>query len=201
MALNAPLRACDLAAQTPHGPLFDGLAFALPPGLIWLRGGDGSGKTTLLRQLAGAPQPPGLRCRGHLAPAVPVFWADPQSPALDAATPAQAWAALAGPHAGFDAARARELAQALGLAPHLDKALYALSTGSKRKVWLAAAFASGAALTLLDEPLAALDAAASRVVVDLLAEAAEHPRRAFLVASHHPLDGLPLAGQVDLGGH
>ena len=32
-----------------------------------------------------------------------------------------------------------------------------LSAGTRRKVWLAGAFASGAAVTLLDEPFAALD--------------------------------------------
>lgn len=200
MALKPALQFRDLGAHTPHRTLFDGLALSLPPGLSWLRGGDGSGKTTLLRLLAGAPQPPDITTRATLPAGLAVFWADPQSEALDNSTPTEAWAALAGPHPGFDAALATELAQALGLEPHWHKPLCALSTGSKRKVWLAAAFASGAALTLLDEPLAALDGAAARVVLDLLEDAADHPRRAFLVASHHPLDSLPLAGTVDLGG-
>ena len=53
----------------------------------------------------------------------------------------------------------QHLIQAFELTPHLEKPLYMLSTGSKRKVWLAAAFASGAAVTLLDQPFAALDKA------------------------------------------
>jgi ABC-type transport system involved in cytochrome c biogenesis ATPase subunit len=45
------------------------------------------------------------------------------------------------------------LIDGFGLQPHLDKPLYMLSTGSKRKVWLSAALAAGAPLTLIDQPL------------------------------------------------
>ena len=46
----------------------------------------------------------------------------------------------------------------------MHEPLLALSTGSLRKLWMAAAWASGAALTLIDEPLAALDRPSERYV-------------------------------------
>jgi energy-coupling factor transporter ATP-binding protein EcfA2 len=73
-----------------------------------------------------------------------------------------------------------------------------LSTGSKRKVWLAAALASGAAVTLLDEPFAALDQASINFVLELLADATEHPTRAWVMADYTAPEGVPLAAIIDL---
>ena len=61
------------------------------------------------------------------------------------------------------------------------------------------AFASGAALTLLDMPFAALDKGSIRFVLALLEEAATHPARAFVVADYTAPAGVPLAGLIDLG--
>ncbi|QNP48116.1 hypothetical protein [Diaphorobacter aerolatus] len=52
----------------------------------------------------------------------------------------------------------------------MHKPLLALSTGSLRKLWMAAAWASGAAITLIDEPLAALDKPSMRYVQETLNE-------------------------------
>jgi ABC-type cobalamin/Fe3+-siderophores transport system ATPase subunit len=60
-------------------------------------------------------------------------------------------------YAGFDQTVLLQLIDGLALEPHLFKQIQMLSSGTRRKVWIAAAFASGAALTLLDDPLAALD--------------------------------------------
>ena len=76
--------------------------------------------------------------------------------------------------------------------------IYNASTGSPE----AAAAASGAPLTLLDTPFAALDAASARVLADVLAEAAEDTARAWVVADHEipaVLQGVALAGVIDLG--
>ena len=66
------------------------------------------------------------------------------------------------------------------------------------EVWLAAAFASGAALTLLDQPFAAVDKASMGVITGLLQEAATHPSRAWVVADHVAPAGVPLAAMIDL---
>ena len=74
-----------------------------------------------------------------------------------------------------------------------------LSTGSKRKVWLAAACASGAPLTLLDEPFAALDKTSIRCLLGVLGDAAAQPQRAWVLADYVAPPGVPLAWQLDLG--
>jgi ABC-type nitrate/sulfonate/bicarbonate transport system ATPase subunit len=73
-----------------------------------------------------------------------------------------------------------------------------LSTGSKRKVWLSAAFASGAALTLIDQPFAALDAPSIRFLRELLVEASEHTSRAWLLADHAAPAGIAFGTVRDL---
>jgi ABC-type multidrug transport system ATPase subunit len=128
-----------------------------------------------------------------------VFWADPRSSAWEQVTPSAYFKSLLRQYPRFDAQAVMELADDLGLTPHLEKPLYMLSTGSKRKVWLAAAFASGAAVTLLDEPFAALDPASIRFVRELLAEAAAHPSRTWVLADYTAPAGVALAGVIDLG--
>lgn len=172
-----------------------------------LRGGDGSGKTTLLRLLAGELPAQGgqLQLRqtslrdAPLAYRQLVFWTDPRSTAFDQLTAVACFKSLQGARPGFDEKLLGALTEGLSLTPHLDKPLYMLSTGSKRKVWLAAAFAAGAALTLLDEPFAALDKASIVYVLELLAEAAEHPARAWVVAHYEAPGEVPLAHIIDLG--
>ena len=81
----------------------------------------------------------------------------------------------------------------------MHKQLFMLSTGSKRKVFLAAALASGAQLTLFDDPFAALDATSIRFVLGWLDAAASATNRAWVIAGHVVPDGLPLAQIIDLG--
>jgi len=73
-----------------------------------------------------------------------------------------------------------------------------LSTGSKRKVWLSAAFASGAAVTLIDEPFVALDKRSIDFLLELLQDVADHPARAWVVADYTAPAGVPLAAMVEL---
>jgi energy-coupling factor transporter ATP-binding protein EcfA2 len=73
------------------------------------------------------------------------------------------------------------------------------STGSKRKVWLIAALASGATLTLLDEPFAALDKASIRSILAQLKEAAQHASRAWVVADYEAPPGVAMAHTIYLG--
>ncbi len=128
-----------------------------------------------------------------------VFWADPRSQAFDQLTALEYFKSLPELYPRFDSQGLAELVRGLMLAPHLDKPLYMLSSGSKRKVWLAAALASGAAVTLLDEPFAALDKASIGFVIERLQDASEHTQRAWVLAHHEAPAGLPLAATLDLG--
>ena len=103
-------------------------------------------------------------------------------------------------HPGFDTQALPFLMDGLSLAAHRHKHLYMLSTGSKRKVWLAAAFACGAAVTLLDQPFAALDKASIGFVTELLEDAAGHSSRAWMVSDFEAPASVPLAAVIDLGG-
>ncbi len=64
--------------------------------------------------------------------------------------------------------------EGFGLEPHLLKPLWHLSTGTLRKLGMAAALASGARVTVIEEPIAALDTASIRYLsqaLDALGEA------------------------------
>jgi ABC-type multidrug transport system ATPase subunit len=187
--------------------LFDLASLRILPGLSLVQGGEGRGKTTLLRLLTGElPHQVGSMVLAGIdlhtqtgAYRSAVAWFDPRSTDHDASSAKVFFQAQTARYPHWDAALLADLADALGLGPHLDKPLYMLSTGSKRKVWLAAAFASGAALTLLDEPFAALDGASIRAVMVLLTEAATHQGRAWVLADYQAPGQIPLALTVDLG--
>ncbi len=91
-----------------------------------------------------------------------------------------------------------ELIEGLGLQPHLAKPIYMLSSDTKRKVWLAAAFSAGASVTLLDDPFAALDKASVLFVTRQMQRAALDPNRALIVTHYDDLDGVALARTIDL---
>ena len=175
-------------------------------GVTLLYGDTGSGKSTLLRLMAGR-----LPAAGRLTLAGArldgereayqrnVFFCDPTTDAFDALTALECTASPNAGDARFSEAAWRSFVEGFSLTPHLDKPMYMLSTGSKRKVWLAAALASGRALTLLDEPTGGLDAASIRFLWRTLARlAAERPDRAIVVASATRIDSVPLSGSIEL---
>ncbi|MEB0012169.1 ATP-binding cassette domain-containing protein [Glaciimonas sp. Gout2] len=172
-----------------------------------MRGGEGSGKTTLLRLLAGElPAAKGdLEINGVKLVDQPaayrrqVFWIDMRSDAFDQMTPVAYFASLHALYPGFDQVLLADLIDGLSLAPHLEKNLYMLSTGSKRKVWLAAAFAAGAAVTLLDDPFAALDKGSIGFVMRFLDGVANHSSRAWVLSHYEAPCTAPLAAIIDLG--
>jgi ABC-type multidrug transport system ATPase subunit len=196
VALPAVLQARNLRFGYPRQPaLLTDWSLDVPAGVTWVGGDESVGKTTLLRLLAGDLPVQG----GTLQVNGPVFWVDPRTQAFDALSPQAYWDRQRKQHPAFSDALLADLIAAFALAPHLEKSLYMLSTGTKRKVFLAAAFASGAAVTLLDEPLAALDKASIEWVLELLQDAAAHPSRAWLVADYVAPRGVALAATVVLG--
>ena len=204
---TAILQARQLRFDYAEKTLLANSSFDVPPGVSLVRGGDGRGKTTLMRLLAGVlPAPHGeLHINGTSLQAQPeayrqqVFWAEPRSEAFDNAPATAYFEGVRARYAGFDSALLAHLSGGLSLADHVTKPLYMLSTGSKRKVWLAAALAAGAPVTLLDEPFAALDAASIAFVLEHLKGAASHRTRAWVLADYAAPTGVPLAGVVELG--
>jgi ABC-type transport system involved in cytochrome c biogenesis ATPase subunit len=189
----------DLGAGGPGQPLFRGLALALGPGLCLVRGGEGRGKTTLLRLLAGLQPAATGRVR---AQAGTPWLADASDPADDERRARDWLAARRATLTPWNDRRERTLIEAFALGEHLDKALFQLSTGTRRKLALTTAFAGGAPVTLLDMPFAALDAPSRGALGALLAEAAAHPSRAWVVADFErpeSMAGLQLSAEIDLG--
>lgn len=196
-----------------------GLSFAYPgqPALVadWsvsivagvtlLHGDTGSGKSTLLRVFAGELPAVGRLTLTGVRPDEDlaayrraVFWCDPATDAFDQVTARACTGSLHAGDARFDDACWNGLVEGFALTPHLDKPMYMLSTGSKRKVWLAAALASGRALTLLDEPTGGLDTASINCLMHALAKLAERRDRAIVVASAERLVRVRLADVIEL---
>jgi ABC-type Mn2+/Zn2+ transport system ATPase subunit len=86
----------------------------------------------------------------------------------------------------------------LSLQPHLAKPLYQLSTGSRRKVFIAATLAQPGPLALLDQPFTALDAPSISFLLAQFKSLASSGDRALLVADYLPPEGVPLAAAINL---
>ena len=130
-----------------------------------------------------------------------VFWRDPRAPWPDTLTPLTWVEQLPAHHPRWSGEAWRAHVAGFGLAMHLHKPMYQLSSGSQRKVLLAAALASGAVLTLLDEPLAALDKPSISYLLQALEAEARAPRwpgRAVLVAHYDALGDLPWCARIAL---
>lgn len=199
------------ALHVGHGDwtLCRGWSHAWPPGLHLLQGGDGAGKSSLLRVLAGAQRPLDGVVRwahGPLA-ARDVFWVDPRQPEQQGATqgtPAQWMALQAQAYPRWRAQQWQHHAQQWGLQVELEKPWHALSTGTARKLWMAAALASGASLVLMDEPTAGLDRPSIAYLRQALAACAESTASVspfaqwVLVAHFDDLQGLPWSSVLEL---
>ncbi|MDB5929748.1 MAG: transporter related protein [Polaromonas sp.] len=201
-------RLCFGYFPAPAPLLFDQLCFELPPGVSFIGGDESSGKTTLLQLLAG--ELPASAVRGQLQlrgiglaqnrPAYQrqVAWLDPRDTRRDQQTARQVFAGLPQARAGLDPEALQAHIAGLSLAPHLDKALFMMSSGTRRKVLLAASLASGAALTLLDQPFMALDRPSIDYLLQVLAGAARSPDRAWVVADYEAPAEVALASVMAL---
>ena len=203
----AVLLADKLHFQYLEPALFTNFSVRVMPGVTLVCGGSGRGKSTLLRLLAGVqPLSAGqLHIHGISLQDEPeayrqqVLWTEPRSTVFDELTALQYFELQRRTYGGFTTSHLAGLIKGLILEPHVNKPLYMLSTGSKRKVWLAAAFASHAAVALLDDPFAALDKPSIRFVADVLRRLAKQSERAVVITGYAAPDNLALAGLIDLG--
>jgi ABC-type multidrug transport system ATPase subunit len=201
---SAVLRVQAMSFSYPGRHVFTGWSAEFHAGLTWVRGSNGTGKSTLLKLLAGAL--PALA--GHIAvsgidqAASPldyrreVFWCGPGAIAFDHLRPLEYFAFLLGLYPRFDSLLAQTVAAELGLAPFMGKRLRELSTGTQRKVWLAAAFAAGTAAVLLDEPLTALDMRSVQNVRARLQGCSQDAATAWIVVSHEGLGAAEIDATV-----
>jgi len=194
-----PLRPLQVQGlQVGHGDwtLCRHWSHAWPTGLHLLLGGDGAGKSSLLRVLAGrlAPQAGAVTWGGKPLPADAVFWVAPRQPGLqgaDQGLPAQWLAQLQRRYRGWDEAQWQAHQAHWQLQEAVCKPWHALSTGTARKLWMAAALSSGAPLVLLDEPVAGLDRASIAYLRAVLSARAGQQGQWLVVAHYDDLQGLP----------
>lgn len=177
--------------------LFRDLSFRVPAGAVWsLEGPNGAGKTSLLRLLAGFLRPAAGTVRVRIQAAAIsdaeermglVGWLgheDAVKPQLSVREQLRFFARLFGSPAAPDAAMA-----AFGLEKLADVPGQFLSAGQKRRLALARLKLVNRPLWLLDEPLAALDAAGRTLASQAMAEHGAAGGIA-IAATHEPL-GLP----------
>ena len=199
------LKVTGLCGGPGERPLFRDMDLQLPPGVSALLGDEGVGKTSLMRLLSGDLLPTAGQVHIHgddpqvvsQRPSA-VFWTDLRLPLHDSDTPEQCWAVFRSSSPKWSTQTQNELIEILQLTPHLEKRLNMMSTGSRRKVGLVAALASGATVTLLDQPFVSLDQVSIRSLKTFLAHAAENRERAWLIADYEKPIHLPLASVLQL---
>lgn len=180
---------------------------------VAILGPSGSGKSTILAAIAGfqAPLAGELRLAGRLVAdgrgmAVPpearsvgvVFQGDALWPHLTVLETVAYPVRRRGVGSLEARRQARDLLERLGIAALADRAPAQLSGGERQRTGLARALAREAAIILLDEPTAHLDAALKET---LQVEMAEHCRRtgaAVLLATHDVAEALAVADRVAL---
>lgn len=174
------LEVSNLACSRGDHRLFSGLSFTLYPGQIMqVQGENGSGKTTLLRTLCGfvSADEGSVAWRGaQVASLGDAFHAEilylghlnAIKDDLSALENLKISAAFSG--ITLQDAAAKSALRRLGLKGRELLPCKVLSQGQRRRVALARLLLNEARLWILDEPLAALDARAVRLIQDLIAD-------------------------------
>jgi ABC-2 type transport system ATP-binding protein len=163
-------------------PAVDGLDLTVRAGEFFaLLGPNGAGKTTTLRMVVGLLRPDAgaIRVAGIDALADPVAakrtmaWISDEPMIYDKLTPLEYLEFVAGlweVTPPIAEARAHELIDWLGLAPHAHARCESFSKGMRQKVALAGALVHDPLVIILDEPLTGLDAGSARQVKSVLRE-------------------------------
>lgn len=161
-------------------PAVDRLSLVVPRGELYaLLGPNGAGKTTTLRMIAtlldpdeGSIEVTGIdAARDPIAVRRAVAWLPDEPLLYDRLTPLEYLefiAGLWGVEPALAAARGEDLLRQLGLWDHRGERCEGFSRGMRQKTVLAGALLRDPALMIMDEPLTGLDAAAARLVKDML---------------------------------
>ena len=170
---------------------------------VALFGPSGSGKTTILEAIAGlrAPQRGRIAVRGRVLSDTTTRASVPVRDRHVGYVPQDV---LLFPHldvrANVTYARQRhatvdvpDLAHLLGLTTLMDRAVAGLSGGERQRVALARALYSGPDVLLLDEPLAAIDLARRRLILDVLVAIRDDLQVPLVYVTHSPEEARAIA--------
>ncbi len=165
-------------------------------GITALFGESGSGKTTFLRCVAGLERAPGgfVEVAGQTwqSPSPPLWLPTHKRPlgyvfqeaSLFEHLDVRGNLAFGMKRAGTDAASLAPLLSLLGIEHLLDRKVQGLSGGERQRVAIARALATKPKLLLLDEPLAALDAARKAEVMPWLEKLRDELKIPMLYVTH-----------------
>lgn len=165
---------------------------AVRPGeVILLIGGNGAGKTTLLRVMAGLLKP----SAGRVERRGDVGMVAHQSMLYDALTARENLRFVARLYGMVDGERIEALLDRIGLLHVGDERIATFSRGMLQRLAIARALLHEPRVLLLDEPLTGLDDAASRIVLNLIAEL-QARAAGLVIATHQLIELVGVAGSV-----
>jgi phosphonate transport system ATP-binding protein len=195
-------------------PVLDGITLSLARGeMVALIGASGSGKSTLIRALAGlmaidpgqgdsgriavfgetVQQNGRLRSNRLLRTRIGVIFQQFNLvPRLSLLTNVcfgllgrmPAWRGTFGNFSDSDKAKAMQALARVGIAEHALKRAVDLSGGQQQRAAIARSLVQGAELLIADEPIASLDPASSRRVMDLIADMNRRDGLTVLISLH-----------------
>lgn len=186
-------------------PCAKGWTEQLPPGMSLLLDETGEEASQWLAALTGHAEPARGRVQCHglcsqadtVAYLAQVYWHNPRQEQAQREITAQQWLdSVSTQWSTWCDAEWQAHCQGFELQAHLDKPLWHLSTGTLRKLGMAAAMASGAQLTVIEEPIAALDSNSIRYLCKALDGLGERMAgdpdtpRWVIVAHWEPLAGV-----------
>lgn len=155
------------------------------PGVTAVLGCSGAGKSSLLNLLVGFERP----TRGGLAPALPggrlpLYWA-PQNGGLWPHLTARRHVELARPE-GEPAGRVEEMLEAFEIGAKAGSRPGELSQGERSRLALARGLMAGAAVLVIDEPLANVDATRAARLWRLIRDRVAAAGASLVYATHSP---------------
>jgi ABC-type Mn2+/Zn2+ transport system ATPase subunit len=190
----------------------------LPPGATAVVGPNGSGKSTLLHLVAGLLRPatgavivaghPPSPTRADVAYVLQTHQVSPHLPVTGREVVALGRAPARGPFRRLtpvDRAAVTEALAMVEMLPLQHRHLSELSGGQRQRVFIAQGLAQGAAILLLDEPVAGLDLASTHAIRAAI-DAEREAGRSVLVATHDLAEAarfdtvVLLAGRVVAAG-
>ena len=175
-------------------PLLPPIDLAVRAGsTLGVLGPNGAGKTALLKSMLGLLPTLGGRRVLPLGRSPRVGYV-PQRDRLDMSWPLSVLdvvlmgrAQLAGPgrrYSARDKSSARDALREIGIGDLADRPLYALSGGQHQKVLIARALAADPELLVLDEPTSAMDPAAERMFLELVARLKSAHNLSVVLVTH-----------------
>ena len=207
MIPTALLKVNTVSFDYPKRPVFTSFSVDVLHGLTIVTGEEACGKTSLLKLMAGQfiLKEGDILLNGcslvrdKTAYQKNIFWIDTQDAQVDQMQVNAFLSGLSGTYANWNASILNDAIDGLALRPHIEKQFFMLSTGTKRKVWLAAALAACQPLTLIDDAFAGVDQQSIRFFTHTLHLRLAESQDAWVISTYNEVQGVTPLRVLDLG--